>query len=47
MISRDALLVAIINCTTSVFAGFVIFSVIGYMSNITGEDVSKVVDSGE
>lgn len=43
---RDSILVAIINCGTSVFAGFVIFSVIGYMATITGEDISKVVDSG-
>ena len=43
---RDALLVAIINCSTSIFAGFVIFSVIGYMAKITGEDIANVVDSG-
>lgn len=43
---RDALLVSIINCSTSVFAGFVIFSVIGYMAKITGQNVADVVDSG-
>ncbi|KAK2162631.1 hypothetical protein LSH36_95g07040 [Paralvinella palmiformis] len=43
---RDALLVTIINCGTSIFAGFVIFSVIGHMAKLTGEDVSNVVASG-
>lgn len=43
---RDALSVALINCGTSVFGGFVIFSVLGYMSYTTGRPVENVVDSG-
>lgn len=43
---RDALLVAGINCGTSVFGGFVVFSIIGYMAHITGSDVADVVDAG-
>ncbi|ELT92696.1 hypothetical protein CAPTEDRAFT_1707 [Capitella teleta] len=43
---RDAVLVAILNCGTSVFAGFVIFSVIGFMSVKMNLPVSEVVDAG-
>lgn len=44
---RDAVIVAITNCGTSVFAGFVIFSVIGFMSDYTGLPVDKVAASGK
>ncbi|KAK2161133.1 hypothetical protein NP493_1600g00028 [Ridgeia piscesae] len=44
---RDVLIVAILNCLTSVFAGFVIFSVMGFMSVRTGIPVEKVVSSGK
>ncbi|XP_077984966.1 sodium-dependent proline transporter-like [Glandiceps talaboti] len=43
---RDALIVALINCGTSVFAGFVIFSTLGFMAQDSGVDVSEVVDQG-
>jgi solute carrier family 6 amino acid transporter-like protein 5/7/9/14 len=43
---RDALIVAITNCGTSVFAGFVIFSVIGYMAHEMDVPVGEVTDSG-
>uniref|UniRef100_A0A914RVS8 Amino acid transporter transmembrane domain-containing protein n=1 Tax=Parascaris equorum TaxID=6256 RepID=A0A914RVS8_PAREQ len=39
----DALVTSIINCGTSFFAGFVIFSTLGYMSEITNRPVSDVV----
>ncbi|CAH0557165.1 unnamed protein product [Brassicogethes aeneus] len=43
---RDSILVPIINCCTSVFAGFVVFSVIGFMSHETGLPVSTVATAG-
>jgi len=44
---RDAFIVALINCGTSVFAGFAIFSLLGYMSHVTNVPVDKVAASGK
>ena len=44
---RDAVIVAVLNCATSVFAGFVIFAVIGFMANETGQLVKDVAADGE
>eukprot|EP00095_Tigriopus_kingsejongensis_P005521 maker-scaffold282_size228295-snap-gene-0.14 protein:Tk05521 transcript:maker-scaffold282_size228295-snap-gene-0.14-mRNA-1 annotation:"sodium- and chloride-dependent glycine transporter 2-like" len=43
---RDALIVSIGNCCTSVFAGFAIFSVLGFLATELGVQVSSVVNSG-
>ena len=45
-VHTDALLVSFINFATSTFAGFVIFSVVGFMAEQTCQDVANVVDAG-
>lgn len=42
----DAIIVCLTNCLTSVFAGFAIFSILGHMAHISGQEVSHVVKSG-
>ncbi|XP_031574793.1 sodium- and chloride-dependent GABA transporter 1-like [Actinia tenebrosa] len=43
---RDTLIVSLINCATSVFSGFVIFSMMGFMAHELGLEVKDVVKSG-
>lgn len=43
---RDAILVSFINCGTSVFAGFVVFSFVGYLAKFQGKAVADVIESG-
>ncbi|KAL9951157.1 hypothetical protein ACROYT_G043774 [Oculina patagonica] len=45
-LDRDAVVVGTINCLTSFFGGFVIFSVIGFMAHSLNKEVSEVVSSG-
>lgn len=42
----DAILVSILDCVTSVFAGLVIFSIIGYMANELQQSVEQVAADG-
>ncbi|KAK2155143.1 hypothetical protein LSH36_247g00045 [Paralvinella palmiformis] len=44
--SNDALATSTINCCTSFLAGFVIFSVLGYMSEKTNMPIDKVATEG-
>ncbi|XP_067932266.1 sodium- and chloride-dependent glycine transporter 1-like [Watersipora subatra] len=43
---RDSLIVPVINCATSIYAGFVIFSILGYMAEIKDVGVDKVATQG-
>ncbi|RZF42633.1 hypothetical protein LSTR_LSTR001428 [Laodelphax striatellus] len=43
---QDALLTSVINSCTSFVAGFVIFSVLGYMSHVTNRPITEVATEG-
>ncbi|XP_061184918.1 sodium- and chloride-dependent glycine transporter 1-like [Saccostrea echinata] len=43
---RDSLVVPFINCLTSFYAGFVIFSVLGFMADYKGVTMDNVVKGG-
>ena len=44
---RDTLIVSLINCGTSLFAGFVIFSTLGFAAFKLNMKVGDVVKGGE
>lgn len=44
---RDAILVPCVDCITSFFSGFVIFTVLGFMAKEKNVSVEKVVDGGK
>ncbi|XP_046542280.1 sodium- and chloride-dependent glycine transporter 2-like [Haliotis rubra] len=42
----DAVIVALVNCVSSILSGFTIFSILGYMAHITNQDIESVVHQG-
>lgn len=44
---RDSFLLCLLNSSTSFLAGFAIFSVLGFMAEEQGVDISTVAQSGE
>lgn len=46
-LGRDALLTTSVNCVTSFFSGFVIFSVLGYMADKHKVSIEDVATEGE
>lgn len=43
---RDCAIIAITNTTTSLYAGFALFSVLGFMAKEQGVPISEVAESG-
>lgn len=43
---RDSVIIALINCGSSIFAGFAVFSTLGFMSYITQTDIQDIATSG-
>ena len=47
LLFRDTLIVSLANSATSILAGFVIFSAIGYMAHIHNLPVDNIATDGE
>ncbi|KAM7447968.1 hypothetical protein ABFA07_003876 [Porites harrisoni] len=45
-ILKDSLIISITNCATSVFAGFAIFSILGFIAGQQGKSVADVASQG-
>ena len=41
------MMLPLLNCGTSVLAGLVVFSILGFLAQETGRDVSDVVTQGQ
>ena len=45
-VTNSALIIGLANCGTSFFAGFAVFSMLGYLARVQGVSVAEVTDSG-
>lgn len=43
---RDAIMINIVSFFTSIYAGFAVFSIIGYMASEYNVEVDQIIDSG-
>ncbi|XP_060687900.1 sodium- and chloride-dependent neutral and basic amino acid transporter B(0+)-like [Hemiscyllium ocellatum] len=43
---QGTIIVCVVNCATSVFAGFIIFSTLGHMAHVQNKPVSELAQSG-
>ncbi|XP_063688883.1 sodium- and chloride-dependent transporter XTRP3-like [Bolinopsis microptera] len=39
---RDSIIITVVNCSTSILGGFVIFSIVGYRKHMTGADFDQL-----
>jgi len=45
-VTNSAFITSFGNCATSFLAGLAVFSVLGYLAHVSGQEVSEVVDVG-
>jgi neurotransmitter:Na+ symporter, NSS family len=45
-VKKDAFIIAFVNSFISLFAGLVVFSILGYMTTVTGTSIKEVATSG-
>ena len=44
---RDSIILTLVSEGTSIFGGFAIFTIVGYMAHQTGKPVDEVVQAGK
>ncbi len=44
LFNRDALITSSINCATSILSGFVVFSTLGHMADVSKKTIEQVIE---